>query len=176
MDSIWDRPTAKPEPSRLAGFSPPPWSALGRRGIAPREPQAPWRESDNVEDRRSPTFGQWLSALGSQVANMPALVMRDISAAGASPASDEMMQKHMDDASDLLPESRVEPTGRQLPIYYMPRADGGSVDVDVPWRLTSDTQPETLALYEKVRAELHRRGIPSAMWPTYEEFITRLSA
>lgn len=112
---------------RLRGFSPPPWAALGRRD--PNHEQAPWRESTNVEDRRNPGWGGYLSAKADQFGHMLAAFPEAMSALGARPASDELMQHYMEDISRSLPRDETPRLGSyDRPVAYAGRADGGSVE------------------------------------------------
>jgi hypothetical protein len=122
---------------RLRGFSPPPWAAVGRRGPDPE--QAPWRESSNVEDMRRPGWGDWLSAKGEQLRAAPGVMANGISALGARPASDELMQRYMEEISQSLPRDETPRLGlRELPMVYAGRADGGAVESDAPERSLVD--------------------------------------
>ena len=151
---------------RLRQFSPPPWAALGRRD--PNQEQAPWRESSNVEDRRNAGFGDMVGAYADQLATfLTKRLPDDISAMGSRPASDEMMRRHMDDASARLPVSNVEiEDPHRLPYYVSSRADGGAVK---PW------QDDKAALYRDHIDKLGHSGVPRSQWPSYEAFLMELS-
>lgn len=112
--------------NRLRGFSPPPWAALGRRD--PNHEQAPWRESTNVEDRRGesgPGVGDYFNQLATYVRDR---LPGEISALGARPASNELMQRYMEEISALLQKHDTPRLGpNEVPRYSMARADGGPV-------------------------------------------------
>lgn len=114
--------------NRLRGFSPPPWAALGRRD--PNHEQAPWRESKNVEWRVNPSWAEWGSALvNDDLPYLPDRIARNISGWGVLPASDELMQRHMEDISRSLPQDETPRLGpNEMPMVYAERADGGPVD------------------------------------------------
>lgn len=123
--------------NRLRGFSPPPWAALGRRD--PNHQQAPWRDSENVEDRRQMTWGDYLSAKANQVGHTFAAVPDAISALGARPASDELMQRYMEEISQSLPQDETPRLGPyERPMVYAEMADGGPVERDPPERSLVD--------------------------------------
>jgi hypothetical protein len=144
---------------RLRQFSPPPWAALGRRD--PNREQAPWRESENVEDRRNPGWSEWLEAKGRQIQEVPGEIIRGVSALGARPASNELMQRYFDDISASLPREKLPTFGQnRIPMHYATaaRADGGVVE-EAPWR---SSQPDArMALYEAELKALERAGVPT---------------
>lgn len=115
---------------RLRQFSPPPWAALGRRD--PNHEQAPWRESENLEWKVNPSWREWGRALvQDDLPYLPERIIGNLSAMGQRPASDELMQKHMQDASDLLPRSNVDiEAPYRIPYYAEARAEGGPVASD----------------------------------------------
>lgn len=152
---------------RLRQFSPPPWAALGRRD--PNHEQAPWRESENLEWKVNPSWREWGRALvQDDLPYLPERIIGNLSAMGQRPASDALMQRYMDEASELLPRSNVDiEAPYRIPYYAAARAEGGRV----PWQKAAASAGQRMALYEAELRSLQRAGVPYSEWPSYQQFL-----